>query len=229
MPDFGLEERTRAITDSWFVRGAPRVNAEGVDLFNGLLPERTQEGHIAHFIEQVIERGGTGYRIGSVPLYYSVFEALFDNSGNTKHKSEIKRIRRFLQEQLANTFLLTSTRIRHTPEGQRDIVMHDYRLPSMQTIEADITGPDEWIANARNPEVYGTLCGSGDTEKVNRVFKWLTERNGYLWRAKYKSKSYETVAVFYSCLDRAYLNCFRDPGNSGCALGVRLVAEGDTS
>ena len=221
MTDFGLEEITG--TSFWKIYGANRVDANRVDLLNGLLPARTQEEHVAHYGEQ----GRDGFEIGSVPVIYSVAEAMFDNKEGSRYKDGIGRARDFLQKRMRNRFLLTSTRIRNMPEGQRDVVMHNYGLPSMQTIEADIIGHTELIADAKDTEAYTALFGSGDTEKIGRVFRWLNGTDVYLWRVNSKpDRAYETVAGFDANSVRAGLNCYWVPRGSYSALGVRLSAEG---
>ena len=120
-------------------------------------------------------------------------------------------------------WLMTLSSVRYNPRG-KGIVIHDYNQASQYEIPADFMGDDGYITNVSGmKEPLNALLGvNHDVDKINDVYKWLTDMDTYIFRVNSTpSKIDERVVRFNADSDGSRLYCFRDPQYSNFTLGVR--------
>ena len=219
--DFSLED----LADFWTIHGISyRNEIYTVDLQKILLDNgssKTQQ-QWSEFSKQAIQNNG--FYVGNYPLYHSLFSSLYKNKGNQTYKDKIEEIRQFLKDKFFNHYLITLTRIIYTTSG-KDKVIHNYGLNDQYETKEDIIGPNELVKTASNKAPYKALLDTDDIDEINNIYKWITEKDAYLWRInkKPKKKEDERVAGFGADSSRAFLGCPGDPGYSDPALGVRVA------
>ena len=223
--DFSLED----LTDSYRITGIQYRNGiYTVNLFKELLTYQTQDQHAEHR-KQVIANNTNEFYTPSYPEFHSVISTLEQNKDNSQYKDKIEEVRQFLKQQMLDKWLITLTRIQYNPEDQKDKVIHNYNQQDSYKIELDsFIGPDGYITDQNVTNVIIPLQALLDTkqslQEINSIYKWLTDRNGYIYRLNSEaSKTTETVAGIYADSDRAWFNCNRHIDNLYASLGVSVA------
>lgn len=226
--DFGIEEIVR--TSFWRVHAVP-IGRDGklytVDLQSSLLDNgntRTQDKWV-EFSRARLSQGDFGYL--STPHIRGLAHALRTN--HPKAESKINAIREFLKTQFRKTYLMTSSRAIYTPD-RNDEFVHEYGLLGEHRIKGIIVGPNEPIAETRNPKTYQALFETNDDIKeIDDDFKFLNGTPAFMWRINSIPKHvYECVVRLVANSDWFNLSCcYGDPQYSDSALGGRVFAEGD--
>ena len=223
--DFSLED----LTDSYRITGIQYRNGiYTVNLFKELLPCQTQDQHAEHRKQVIADNTNEPYSL-DYPLFNSTATSLFQNKDNSQYKDKIEEVRQFLKQQMLDKWLITLTRIQYNPEDQKDKVIHNYNQQDSYKIELDsFIGPDGYITDQNVTNVIIPLQALLDTkqslQEINSIYKWLTDRNGYIYRLNSEaSKTTETVAGIYADSDRAWFNCNRHIDNLYASLGVSVA------
>jgi hypothetical protein len=191
-----------------------------VDLSKKLLDNgtaKTQDDWAKYSLESK-PRGD--FYVGDMPLYHSVFRALFKRKG----QQDAEEARKFIQEQMRARWLMTLTRIAYQQKG-KDRVIHDFGTNQTYLINESIVGPDK-VIEQEDSSALTALLGTGDINETKGVYNWINQTPTYIWRVNSKPKQVdERVARFVAGSGRAYLDCDRDPADSDSSLGVRIVRE----
>src|SRR3989344_9606686 len=223
--DFSLED----LTDSYRITGIQYRNGiYTVNLFKELLTYQTQDQHAEHRKQVIADNTNEPYSL-DYPLFNSTATSLFQNKDNSQYKDKIEEVRQFLKQQMLDKWLITLTRIQYNPEDQKDKVIHNYNQQDSYKIELDsFIGPDGYITDQNVTNVIIPLQALLDTkqslQEINSIYKWLTDRNGYIYRLNYEArKTTETVAGIYADSDRAWFNCNRHIDNLYASLGVSVA------
>jgi len=208
-------------SDYWRIEGVSyRGKLWDVDLAKTLLDdgnEKTQD-EWAQYSKNALSIGS--FYVGDMPLYHSVFGALFSQKG----KQESEEARAFIQKSMRERYPMTLTRIFYKPK-EKDTIIHNYNTADRYSINEDIVGKDRAII-AKDSNALTALLGEGDINKIKAIYNWINETDTWIWRLNEKPKSVdERVAWFIADSDRAYLNCNWDPDSSNSSLGVRVVRE----
>ena len=157
-----------------------------------------------------------------MPLHHSIFKALYQQRDTT----EAKEAREFLEQQFREKWLQTLTRITYTPKG-KDKLTHNIGTQEQYEINENIVGENGQIINIKTPKFLEALLGSSNKEEINNIYKWITNKDAYIWRInKNPKQNLERVAGFDSDSDWANLDCDRYLGISYASLGVNLDAFG---
>src|SRR3989344_1344389 len=223
--DFSLED----LTDSYRITGIQYRNGiYTVNLFKELLTYQTQDQHAEHRKQVIADNTNEPYSL-DYPLFNSTATSLFQNKDNSQYKDKIEEVRQFLKQQMLDKWLITLTRIKNNPEDQQDKVIHNNNQQDSYKIELDsFIGPDGYITDQNVTNVIIPLQALLDTkqslQEINSIYKWLTDRNGYIYRLNSEaSKTTETVAGIYADSDRAWFNCNRHIDNLYASLGVSVA------
>jgi hypothetical protein len=206
----------------WTIENVPyRNQLLQVDLLKELLDNgnaKTQDKWSKY--SKMAKRSGDFY-VGDFPLYHSLFASLY----NLKDKSNIEEIRSFLQKQFKEKWLTTLTKIKYNPKGNDEII-HNYNLADEYSFHDSFIGPDEYVKDSNNKTNYKSLLGSDNLQEINSVYKWITEKDAYLWRINSKPKTLdERVARFDALSGRAGLSCNWYPSGQYSSLGVRAAKQ----
>ena len=223
--DFSLED----LTGSYRITGIQYRNGiYTVNLFKELLPCQTQDQHAEHRKQVIADNTNEPYSL-DYPLFNSTATSLFQNKDNSQYKDKIEEVRQFLKQQMLNKWLMTLTRIQYNPKNQEDKVIHNYNQQDSYKIELDsFIGPDGYITDQNVTNVIIPLQALLDTkqslQEINSIYKWLTDRNGYIYRLNSEaSRTTETVAGIYAVSDRVRFNCNRHIDNLYASLGVSVA------
>src|SRR3989344_6044236 len=214
--DFSLDE----LTDFYRINGISyRNEIYTVYLSKTLLESRTQDQYANQRKKAVSDE----FTVADMPLYYAVKHSLYQNRDNKDYKEKVLEVRDFIKQKMLEKYLMTLSRVRYNPQG-KDIVIHDCDQASQYEIPADFMGNDNFILKISNmKEPLNALLGvNHDVDKINDVYKWLTDMDTYIFRVNSTpSKIDERVVGFIAGSVRSGLDCIRDPQFSGSALGVR--------
>ena len=185
--------------DSWKI--------EGVEYRDGI--------YTVNLAKQLLDNGNsktqqewTNYRNQSnsfytadMPLHHSIFKALYQQRDTT----EAKEAREFLEQQFREKWLQTLTRITYTPKGKdklthkKDKVIHNIGTQEQYEINENIVGESGQIINIKTPKFLEALLGSSNKEEINNIYKWITNKDAYIWRINENPKqNLERVAGFVS-------------------------------
>ncbi len=216
---FSLEDRT----DYWSIHGvAYRDGIYTVDLSKTLLDNGSRKTQEQWSKEARKAKLKNQPHVGDLPLDHASFTTLYRNKDGPQKKT-IEQVRTFLEDAFSKYWLMSLTRIIHTPSG-KDKVIHNYGLPDQYEVEGDIVGPDELVKHTSTPATYKALLGTDNTTEIQHVYKWITKRDLYLWRLNEKPRVVdERVAGFVAISDGVDLGCDRRPDFSSSGLGVRVV------
>ena len=214
--DFSLEE----LTDFYRINGISyRNEIYTVDLSKTLLESRTQDQHANQRKKAVSDE----FTVADMPLYYAIKFSLYQNRDNKKYSEKILEVRDFIKKQMFGNWLMTLSRVRYNPQG-KDIVIHDCDQASQYEIPADFMGNDNFILKISGmKEPLNALLGvNHDVKIINDVYKWLTDKDSYIFRVNSTpSKIDERVVGFGAVSGGSWLGCDRGPQYSSFSLGVR--------
>ena len=163
------------------------------------------------------------FKLGDFPLYHSLFQALYQNR-DSSNKHLVEQAKQFIKEKMFKNWLMTLTRIKYMPSPNKDIVIHNYKMPDQYNVSDDFVGPDEWVKKLKEKNTFKALLGSDNLQEINNIYKWITEKDAHIWRVNSKlEKQKERVAGFVAFSGRALLSCAWDPRGSYSGLGVRIA------
>ena len=207
--------------DYWKVSGVNYKNGiYTVELAKSLLDSgnaKTQDNW-AKYTEQAKQNGN--FYTGDMPLYHSLFTALF----RQKNNRESEEARTFIQKQMRDKWLMTLTRIAYQPKGD-DLVIHNYGTKDKYEAKSLVVGADR-IIKSGDSKALEAILGTGNIQEINSVYNWINQTPAYIWRVNSNpSKVDERVARFNADADWVNLYCSRDPAGSYPSLGVRLARE----
>src|SRR3989344_6750258 len=181
--------------DSWKIEGVEyrdgiyTVNLAKQLLDNGNL--KTQQEWIDYRNQSQKNRG---FYTADMPLHHSIFKALYQQRDTT----EAKEAREFLEKQFREKWLQTLTRITYTPKG-KDKLTHNIGTQEQYEIAENIVGESGQIINIKTPKFLEALLGSSNKEEINNIYKWITNKDAYIWRINENPKqNLERVAGFVS-------------------------------
>ncbi|KHO53140.1 MAG: hypothetical protein QT05_C0008G0024 [archaeon GW2011_AR13] len=109
-----------------------------------------------------------------------------------------------------------------------DEIIHNYNLPNVDNIPQKFIGPNEFVKDSNEIDLYGNLLGSKDVNEINTVFNWITGKDLKMLRLNYKGIfGILKIVSLVSSNDYSILNCNGDYSNkSNVSLLVRLSVEG---
>ncbi len=209
--DFSLEEKPT----HWQLTGVPyRDGIYLVELYNQLLPSRTQDKHI----EDRIANPDKPY-IVDAPFHHSIFATLFKNKDHPRYKEQVELVRKFLDKNLKATWLSTSSRARYNPAGL-DLVIHGVGLPERYETQANLVAPDRFATSEDDKALQAMY--KADSQEIIQVHNWLTKVNPYIFRlnTKLRDNPEERVVGFDAYSSRSGLS-WRYLLGSDPAFGVR--------
>ena len=216
--DFSLED----LTDFYRINGVNyRNEAYQVDLKKDLLDNRAQktQDEWAEYSKKAIKNNE--FHVGGMPLYHSLFAALFKNKDNAQYKDNIEKARKFLQKTCKDSWLMTLSRINYTNQG-KDIIIHNHGLQDKLEVLEDIIGYAWFIFQLDSEKELKAVLGSNDINEINQVYNWISGKNAYILRLDSKpNQNVERAVGFVSDDDRFWLDWYGDPSYSGEAFGVR--------
>lgn len=195
--------------DFWLIKNVKYKNqTKNYKLKKQLLENKTQQEHIEYAKENPND-----FNIQDLPVYHAIFKTIY----NLPEQQEKQEIKDFLKKSIKDYWLLTGTQIDYTPK-RKDIINH--RIEN-QSIKENIVGPDEWVKNSKTPEVYKALLQDSNLENINNIYKWITEKDQYLWRINSKPKNIEKRLVgLGSADDRSVFNADDGLSYSSRCFGV---------
>jgi hypothetical protein len=161
-----------------------------VDLSRSLL-----DGGRSHEQGWWLEKIGDGdfgeWRIPSSKLCNSIVFSLCDNQ-NTKLVSEVKGM---LAQGFKDYYMMTSTRATYKAKGL-DLLVHDLSYPTEKRLNTALVGPDGYVnAGCGFENEMRALLGTGDLNKIEQAYEWLTGKKPYIWRLNSKPEKDEERAV----------------------------------
>ena len=196
-----------------------------IDISKALLPAGTQEEH-AQGRKQAL--ANNDFYTPDFPLFHGVINALYQNREGP-FKNQIESARASLSDLMNGKWLMTLTRIRYAPTGQ-DSVIHNYGQDDQYEAAIGFVGPDGVITKQETnaaPALQALLSTQQSPQEIDQVYKWLRNKNAYLWRVNNRPKNNdERVARFFADSDGASFDCYWVPQGSGAAFGVRVRAAG---
>ncbi len=194
---FGIE----ALTDGYRISG---VRLGGLtcayDVCKNPLPSRTQEEHAEHTKYAKPDE----YRACSAPLVYALCKTLYDNNASSK-KELVEQARAALCDIIGpgKPWINTLSRVVWKAHGL-DKIIHDYSLATQHKINAALIGPNGNITNKRTKtkEYAQKVLDTKDAvDKINAVFKWVTEKNVRAYRFNNTPTQDEARAVVLGVYD----------------------------
>jgi len=222
-PEIPEDSSLEDSVDFWRVNNVNYRNGiYTVDLAKTLLDNGNTKKQNEWAEYSVNAKKNNGFYTGDFPLYHALFTELYKLRENPGMRDIAEEARSFLQEMFEQHWLMTLTRIKYKKNG-KDVVAHNFNTSREYQIEENIIGPDEWVKDTSNKDVYRAILGDDDINRINEVYKWITGKNAYLWRVNSKSDT-ERVARFYAVSLRADLDCCGVPSFSDSSLGVRPSA-----
>ncbi len=221
LPEGSIDFKVEKIDGGYRISGVQHRKTSGAyDLSAKLLPSKTQEQHAKHAAKAKPEQ----YRAGSAPLYHAIFKTLYKNKDG-KYKDVIQEIRVFLKETFENTWVNTLSKTTYNPAGQKDRVLHDAGQKDEYPVDEDITGPEGYITQAQTQasNACKAVLEDNNLQEINKVYKWVTDKDTYLWRLTQKPESSEERVVALGVDDYGYfdINTIDGISGNGPALGVR--------
>jgi len=219
-PEGSADFKVEKIVGGYRISGIQHRKTSGAyDLSAKLLPSKTQEQHAKHAAKAKPDQ----YRTGSAPLYHAIFKTLYKNKDG-KYKDVIQEIRVFLKKTFENTWVNTLSKTTYNPAGQKDRVLHDVGQKEYP-VDEDITGPEGYITQAQTQasNACKALLDDNNLQEINKVYKWVTDKDTYLWRLTQKPESPQdrVVALGVNDYDDFSINADDGINDDGPALGVR--------
>ncbi len=158
--------------DVWRISGVEyREGVYTVDLVKSLLDGPATQDEWAKYSDRRIGIGT--YHVADMPLYYSLFIALY----RQRDKPEAEEARKFIEKQMSDNWLMTLTRIKYHPEG-KDKIIHNYGTNRRYELRQDITGKNKEIGN----QTFGVLkaiLGTNfqNAKEIKEVYNWICGRD----------------------------------------------------
>ena len=221
-----LEGRIITSDDYWTIQN---VNYQGkiqpLDLSKELLPRR----EFNDLMEYVKKAKVEDFIAISMRDTYSLFKAVYESKDKSKEE-----IRSFLKKKMKDSQLNTTTTIQYNKQSiffssrNVDEIIHNYNLPNVDNIPQKFIGPNEFVKDSNEIDLYGNLLGSKDVNEINTVFNWITGKDLKMLRLNYKGIfGILKIVSLVSSNDYSILNCNGDYSNkSNVSLLVRLSVEG---
>jgi len=219
------ESRIITSDDYWTIQN---VNYQGkiqsMDLSKELLPRR----EFNDLMEYVKKAKVEDFIAISMRDTYSLFKAVYESKDKSKEE-----IRSFLKKKMKDSQLNTTTTIQYNKQSifssrNVDEIIHDYNLPNVDNIPQKFIGPNEFVKDSNEIDLYGNLLGSKDVNEINTVFNWITGKDLKMLRLNYKGIfGILKIVSLVSSNDYQILNCNGDYSNkSNVSLLVRLSVGG---
>ncbi len=227
-PSFSLEDKA----DSWRIDNVSyRNKIYTVDLSKELLDKgasKTQDDWSVYSQQAQLQ---SDFHAADLTFYHALFTELYKNKDNHAIKATVEEARSFLEKTFLAEWLMTLTRVQYNPKG-KDIIVHNHHMPDEYQIEETIVGPDGYITKPETKAqsaLTALLECNQDINEVNNIYKWITQKDAYLWRVNSKPIQVdERVAGFGADSGRTNLFCGRYPWDSGSACGVRFARSART-
>jgi hypothetical protein len=217
---FSLEE----LADSYRISGIRfRNDVYVIDLAQQLLENGAAKTHNdwLEYSREAAKKNGFG--LVSAPLYHALFTTLYQNRDSAQHKGLVEKIRTFLHDTFAKTWVPALSSVKYHPQGSPDLVSH--RMPD-ESMHANIVGPNEWLKAAQqSKEACKAILGTDDLQEINNVYKWISGKDACLHRVNNKptNTTERVVALGVFINERFYLNADDYVGINWPALGVRAA------
>ena len=222
----GLEGKIITSDDYWTIQN---VNYQGeiqnVDLSKKISILR----NFNDMIEKIKKTKADDFITVSMRDTYSLFKAVYESKDKSKEE-----IRSFLKKKMKDSQLNTTTTIQYNKQSiffssrNVDEIIHNYNLPNVDNIPQKFIGPNEFVKDSNEIDLYGNLLGSKDVNEINTVFNWITGKDLKMLRLNYKGIfGILKIVSLVSSNDYQILNCNGDYSNkSNVSLLVRLSVEG---
>ena len=222
----GLEGKIITSDDYWTIQN---VNYQGeiqnVDLSKKISILR----NFNDMIEKIKKTKADDFITVSMRDTYSLFKAVYESKDKSKEE-----IRSFLKKKMKDSQLNTTTTIQYNKQSiffssrNVDEIIHNYNLPNVDNIPQKFIGPNEFVKDSNEIDLYGNLLGSKDVNEINTVFNWITGKDLKMLRLNYKGIfGILKIVSLVSSNDYSILNCNGDYSNkSNVSLLVRLSVEG---
>jgi len=147
----------------------------------GIIKSLLDGGNIKTQNEWVALTKDSEAKLGSVPDWFAIMFALYDNKEGT-YSSFVEKVKDLLIEDFdpRKPWMTTSTSIVYNSSG-KDKVIHNKGYETEFSIEENIAG------NSGNVEtglehIVKPICGSEDIAKIQKVIKWITGKKTYLYQ-----------------------------------------------
>jgi hypothetical protein len=160
--------------DYWTISGVNYRNGiHVVDLSKSLLDNGNSktQNEWAEYSEQARQRGE--FHVADMPLYHSVFTALFKQKDNPNFSQTAEEARVFIQKQMREKYQMTLTRIAYQHSG-KDEIIHNYGLTDKYELEEKIIGPDREILKEDN-KTLKALLGIENVDEIKAVYNWINQ------------------------------------------------------
>jgi hypothetical protein len=141
---------------------------------------RTQDDWVTYF-----QNHGGGTRLYTPAELLLIVVALQKRLSVSKDAKEIKTcnvLKALLVKDLGNDWMMTGARILYTETG-KDTVILNFRNKEEKHEVKKFWGPHGWLTKLGNDgNVIAQSLFQANKEEVNSAFKFLTERDSYVWR-----------------------------------------------
>jgi len=221
-PEFKISSKF-ADDEYWRVSGVHyRDGVYTVDLLKRLLEsgQRAVQSMWADHAKGAIKEGE--FYTADLPLYYSLFRALYDQ----RDKPESEEARKFIEAQMTDRFLMTLTSIMYNPpEVKPDEIKHAMSYDS----DDNIKGANGNILDPRTEAgvALHALLRTTHIKRINDVYHWICKKDVRIERASFVPASIKRIVLFGASFEKVILACSGNatPEDTCPALGVRIAGE----
>ncbi len=185
--DFNIFE----IEDGYRIAGVRYLDRGRIcDLAKELLPATTQEAY-AHYTANAEPNA---YTAACAPVIHAMCKTLYQNRDG-KHKELIEKVRKFLQKTFQETWIHTLSQVVYNPRA-RNIIIHEIENPRRYS-HAWSVGPKVLIKELTRKDFPYCLVilGEKNKQEANKVYKWITGHDTYLWNQGKRPEQIEIYAI----------------------------------